>query len=149
MRLSAQRGQLPTRTKRAILLRITNLLLIDICSQRGEFGLAIQGKEVRVADESSGEYEIVRRGTADELVEHVDGILAAPDERTGQSVGMVPLDRLETADTALWVQLSVSNVRSGEEAHEVESLLTLESNKSLSRTTTGPGWACSGARTHL
>ena len=71
-----------------------------------------------MADESSGEYEIVRRGTADELVEHVNGILAAPDERTGQSVRMVILDRLETADTALWVQLSVSTVRSGEQVHE-------------------------------
>lgn len=71
-----------------------------------------------MADERSGEYEIVRRGTADELVEHVDGVLAAPDERTGQSVRMVFLDRLETADPALWVQLSVSNVRSGKQVYE-------------------------------
>lgn len=102
-----------------------------------------------MADESSREYKVVRRGTADELVEHVDGILAAPDERTGQSVWMVFLDRMEAADAALWVQLSVSNVRFGEVVHEVESLLTLESNKSLSRTTTGPVCAYSGARSHL
>lgn len=86
------------------------LLFVDVGVQAGEFLLGVQLEQVRVTDESARQDEMVRRGAGHELVEDVDRVFAATDERADQPVGVVALDCLQAAQTGLESKSAISLV---------------------------------------